>query len=70
MTHLELHVDGMTCGGCSGRLNRVLRGREGIAGAEADHVGNRVSVDFDPTRIDAAQIRQAISDAGFVVKPD
>ena len=69
MTHIELKVDGMTCGGCSGRLNRVLRAREGIAGAEADHAAHRVVVDYVPAHIDEAKIRQAIADAGFEVRP-
>ncbi len=69
MMHIEWKVDGMTCDGCSGRLNRVLRAADGIAAAEADHAAGRVVVDYDPGRIDEARIREAIIGAGFRMLP-
>lgn len=69
MKHIELGVEGMTCGGCSGRLNRVLAAQDGVSRAVADHAGDRVEVDFDPSRIGEAEIRQAITEAGFSVRP-
>jgi copper chaperone len=67
MRHLDLTVHGMTCGGCSARLKRVLDASAGVAAAEVVLDGGRVGVDYDEARTDAAAIERAIVDAGFGV---
>ncbi|UYB51772.1 heavy-metal-associated domain-containing protein [Xanthomonas sp. AM6] len=67
MRHLELTVHGMTCGGCTARLKRVLEASAGVAAAEVVLAGGRVGVDYDEARIDPAAIERAIADAGFGV---
>ncbi|ENO85978.1 heavy-metal-associated domain-containing protein [Thauera linaloolentis] len=67
MSSIELTVDGMKCGGCSGRLKRVLEGSDGVLAAEAAHETRRVTVDYDAGRTDPQAIRQRIEDSGFSV---
>lgn len=67
MTAVQLTVEGMTCGGCSSRLKRVLEGQEGIRTADVVLDTRQVSVDYDDTVIDATTIENAIADAGFSV---
>jgi uncharacterized membrane protein YraQ (UPF0718 family)/copper chaperone CopZ len=58
-------IDGMTCGGCASRLQRVLNAREGVDAA---------TVSFDDGLavvqgvISMDDIRRAVEDAGFAVK--
>ncbi|MEB1530160.1 heavy-metal-associated domain-containing protein [Xanthomonas sp. WHRI 7945] len=67
MHHLQLTVQGMTCGGCAARLKRVLEASAGVAAAQIVLDGGRVDVDYDDARIDAAAIERAIVEAGFGV---
>ena len=67
MHHLQLTVQGMTCGGCAARLKRVLEASAGVAAAQIVLDGGRVDVDYDDARIDPAAIERAIVDAGFGV---
>jgi copper chaperone CopZ len=39
VTH-TLTINGMTCGGCSGRVTRVLEATEGVIRAEISHQNN------------------------------
>lgn len=67
MRQLHLTVQGMTCGGCSARLQRVLQASAGVAAVQVVLDGGRVDVEYDDTRIDAAAIERAIVEAGFGV---
>ena len=39
VTH-HLTITGMTCGGCSGRVTRVLEATEGVISADISHQNN------------------------------
>jgi len=67
MQQIELKVDGMTCSGCSGRLQRVLEATAGVRAAEVVLETKQVRVDYDSASIDLAVIHEAINDAGFSV---
>lgn len=64
---LELAVDGMTCGGCSGRLQKALNATEGVQSSTASHQTKQVSVTYDSAVLNEAQIRERIEDTGFTV---
>lgn len=68
MSTLELTVDGMTCGGCTSRLKRLLEGAEGVKSTHIVLDTGQVSVDFDASRIGVDAIESVISDAGFTVR--
>jgi copper chaperone len=67
MTHVDIKVEGMTCGGCVNSIQNALRQRDGVLQAAADLDGGIVSVEFDPERIGQAALEAAITDAGFDV---
>ena len=67
MSNIELKVDGMTCGGCSGRLKRVLEGTDGVNSTDIVLATKQVTVDFDETSIGVDAIKEVIADAGFTV---
>jgi copper chaperone len=67
MTAVQLTVEGMTCGGCSSRLKRVLEGQMGIRTASVELETRQVAVDYDDADIDTNMIASVIADAGFSV---
>ncbi|MCA9664603.1 MAG: permease [Myxococcales bacterium] len=60
--HIELVVEGMTCGGCANRLQKSLARLEGVEAAQVDFERKRAVVDGG---LSEAQVRQAIRAAGF-----
>ena len=68
MSNIELKVDGMKCGGCSGRLKRVLEATAGVKAAEVVLETGRVTVDYAAADTGVDAIRTAIEDAGFTVR--
>lgn len=68
MSTLELTVNGMHCGGCSGRLKKALEATPGIRSASVVLESKQVAVDFDTEVIGEGAVRQAIEDTGFTVQ--
>lgn len=67
MDKILIPVEGMTCGGCTSSVEKVLNGRDGVKSASASLEGANVEVEFDSTVIMQGQIENAIRDAGFDV---
>lgn len=67
MSTLELTVEGMHCGGCSGRLKRALESTEGVVHADVVLETKRVTVEFDQARIQADALRERVRASGFSV---
>ena len=66
MKTLNLKVDGMKCGGCSARLQRVLEALPQVESCKADHVTKDVVVVLkEDLPLDA--IAKAVETAGFKV---
>ena len=66
MEQLTLNVTGMTCGGCENAVRRVVSAMAGVSNVAASHQENRVTVDYDPSKIDRRAIADAIRGAGYV----
>ncbi len=58
-------VEGMTCSGCERTVSRVIGNIEGVKSSAADHTSSRVTVEFDPAKVDAEKIRKAVSSVGY-----
>lgn len=67
MSNIELTVEGMKCGGCSGRLKRVLEATDGITGTDIVLDTKKVTVEYDAADIDTDAIKGLIEGAGFTV---
>lgn len=68
MTHTQLTipVQGMTCGGCEARVQKILETETGVMDVEASHEKAQVLVKFDPEQITPAQLVETIIDkAGY-----
>ena len=63
----HLSINGMTCGGCSSRLTRVLMANEHITGAEISHESDSGIITASEN-MSIGKIIQLINAAGFTAK--
>ena len=67
MDHIEIKIEGMTCGGCVTSVQKALNSREGVSDAVATLDTGMVAIDFDAAVIKQVELEGAIEDAGFDV---
>lgn len=65
MQQATLQIDGMSCGHCVGRVQKALSSLDGVT-LKGVSVGS-ATLEYDESRISAAQIDSAIDAAGFSV---
>ncbi|MEA4940658.1 MAG: heavy metal translocating P-type ATPase [Christensenella sp.] len=63
--HAELGVDGMTCASCSAAVERALKKLDGVTEASVNLATNRATFVYDPAKVKLAQVREAITKAGY-----
>ena len=68
MQTLSFDVNGMTCGGCTGSVQRALGKLDGISHAEVTLNPGVATVVIDPTKVTPAQIESAITHLGYPAK--
>ena len=61
----ELGVDGMTCASCSSAVERALKKLDGVEEPSVNLATNRAAFSYDPTKVKLAQVREAITKAGY-----
>lgn len=66
-TEHVVEVVGMTCGGCSARLEKVLMEKSGIVSAEVDHEYGRAIIHTDDS-VTADDIREIVQSTGFDIR--
>ena len=67
MEHLNLKIDGMSCGHCVARVEKTLKKLDGINVNRVD-VGS-ADILYDPVKTSFAKIREALDDAGYTASP-
>lgn len=65
METVTLDVQGMMCGGCSGRVERALKAVDGVSDASADASTDSAKATFDPAKTNVAALKAAIVEEGF-----
>lgn len=66
---IDLHVDGMACGGCAATVRSLLRQIPGVRGATVDRVSGRARVRIDNSSTDGGTLASRLTDAGFPARP-
>ncbi len=66
---LDLLVPGIHCGGCISRIERALDGLDGVEQARVNFSTRRLAATFDPDRIDAQGVADAVTALGYDVTP-
>jgi len=67
MTTLKLSIDGMSCGGCSGRLTGLLEKAPGINAVSLSHENDNGEITIDEAVTSKGQVVEIIEKAGFEV---
>ncbi len=64
-----LHVEGMSCAACVGHVTRALQGLDGVQSAQVSLADKQATVTYDPARVQAAQMVEAIVEEGYEAAP-
>jgi len=67
MQHIILNVSGMTCGGCTNSVKRVLSALPGVGEVNVSLEHANTEVEFDPALASIEDLKKAIITAGFEV---
>ncbi|MBC7111171.1 MAG: copper-translocating P-type ATPase [Methanothermobacter sp.] len=67
MKRITIRIGGMGCAACSLKIEEALRKLDGIRDAAVNLVEGKVSVEYDPRRVDLSDMEAAIEDAGYTV---
>ena len=67
MQQTIINIKGMTCGGCTGSVTRVLSALAGVSTVNVSLAHANAEVAFDPAVINLDALRKAIEGAGFEV---
>ena len=65
METLTMKIGGMTCGGCTASVTRVLRAVAGVQAVDVSLDRAAATVSFDPQRANRDQLKAAVEGAGF-----
>ena len=65
MQTLKFDVQGMTCGGCTGSVQRALSGLDGVSHVDVTLRPGTATVQVDPARVTPAQIEARLAGLGF-----
>jgi len=65
METTTIKITGMSCGGCTASVMKVLTETPGVAKADVQLSPGQATVEFDPTQVRREALCAAIDDAGF-----
>jgi copper chaperone len=68
MQTLKFDVNGMTCGGCTGSVQRALTKIDGVSRVNVSLQPGIATVEADTARVTPDQIEAVISDLGYQAK--
>lgn len=64
-SNIIIPVQGMTCAACAQRVEKALAKIEGVSGASVNFATEKAAVSYDPRRVRASALREAIEKAGY-----
>ena len=64
---LHLPIKGMSCASCAARIEKKVRGMEGVRSADVNFGAEQATLDFDPELLSAEKIVATIEQIGFEV---
>lgn len=63
-------VIGMSCAACVARVDKTLKGCDGVCKASVNFATNTATVEYDPAQCSPQQMRKAVQDAGYDLATD
>ena len=67
MQHIILDIAGMTCGGCTNSVKRVVSALPGVGEVNVSLEHANAEVEFDPALTNVEAMKNAIISAGFEI---
>jgi len=64
-----LNIEGMSCAACVGHVTRALTGLDGVETAQVSLEERQALVTYDPARVQAAQMLEAVAEEGYEASP-
>lgn len=61
----ELNIDKLTCGSCAERVREAVGDMSGLGRLDISVTAGTGRIEFDPSRVNAEQVAETISDAGY-----
>ena len=61
----KFDVTGMTCSACSSRVEKCVRGLDGMNDVTVNLLTNSMQVEFDDSRLSTDEIISAVTKAGY-----
>lgn len=68
MAKIVLNVEGMSCNHCKMAVERAVQTLPGVTDAQVDLAAKKVDVEYDADQVSEAQLKSAITDAGYEVE--
>ncbi|MGL1863419.1 MAG: heavy metal translocating P-type ATPase [Pseudodesulfovibrio sp.] len=65
MTTIQAHIKGMHCAACSGRIERVVAGMDGVERAAVNLAAETMALTYDPETVSTDDVAARIKDLGF-----
>jgi len=63
----HIHITGMTCTTCAATIQKGLAKTPGVEEAKVSFASEKASVEYDPAKVDLAEIKNTISQIGYGV---
>lgn len=64
---IEISIQGMTCTGCEQTIQANISKLEGVKSVKASFVDGKALVEYFPSLVDTAKMREAVTGAGYAV---
>ena len=68
MANIKLRVTGMTCGHCQAKVEKALKGINGVYSAIVDLPDGQAEIDFNDDHVTTDQLVAAVGKAGYTAK--
>lgn len=68
MANIKLRVTGMTCGHCQAKVEKALKGINGVYSAIVDLPDGEAEIDFNDDQVTTDQLVAAVGKAGYNAK--
>ncbi len=61
----NIHITGMSCTTCAATIEKALSETAGVGQAKVNFASEKATVEYDPAKVDLAQIKDTISQLGY-----
>lgn len=68
MANIKLRVSGMTCSHCQAKVEKALKGLNGVYSAIVDLPDGEAEIDFNDDSVTTEQLVAAVAKAGYGAK--